>query len=600
MCRIAGIIDKSQNSAVLQNEVQAMCDLMAHGGPDGEGFYIDIENGIAFGHRRLALIDLSPTGHQPMFYHENKLVITFNGEIYNFQELKAELLASGHHFQTNSDTEIILACYHAYGTAGFSKLNGMFAFALHDKDKQLTYLVRDQAGIKPLYYAADDNKLTFSSEIRAFKGTAYHFNEDPDWKIYFLAFGHIPEPYTTLEAVKMLPKAHYLQWNHATNLFEIKNFTAEVNSMEINDQQRAVNHIQKTLRSATKRHLIADAPIGLFLSGGIDSSILCLLSQECLSEKNEQSQLNTLSINFDEEKFSEKSFQDLISAKINGKHAEYKIDKEIFNANFPKALHSMDQPSADGINSWFINYFAKENNLKAVLSGIGADELFGGYPSFKRMAMVKKLSKLPGFVLRTGIKFNKPALKRSYYLSYKNTVGKYLFLRGIFTPDEIAALLECSISKVDEVLTTAQINNIPNDLNPEEQASWLEYNLYMQNQLLKDTDNMSMQHGIEVRVPFLDQEFVQAVKNIAPGIKFEKSLPKSLLIKAFINILPKEIWDRHKMGFIFPFQHWLKENESFLKGLEQNDYSRQLVRSFKKGDLHWSKILALHQIWGKG
>jgi len=600
MCRIAGIIDKNLNPTILQSEVKTMCDVMAHGGPDGEGFYIDIENGISFGHRRLSLIDLSPTGHQPMFYHENKLVITFNGEIYNFKELKAELLANGYQFQTNSDTEIILACYHAYGIAGFSKLNGMFAFALHDKDKQLTYLVRDEAGIKPLYYVADPDKLIFSSEIRALKSTAYDFIENTDWKIYFLAFGHIPEPYTTLKEVKMLPKAHYLQWNHARNLFEIKNFTAEINQIKITGKQDAVNHIQKTLRSATKRHLIADAPIGLFLSGGIDSSILCLLSQECLSQKSEHTQLNTLSINFEEEKFSEKPFQDLISSKIKGKHAEYKIDKETFNINFPKALHSMDQPSTDGVNSWFINFFAKKNNLKAVLSGIGADELFGGYPSFKRMNLVKKLSKLPGFVLRGGIKFNQPFLKRSYYLSYKNTVGKYLFLRGIFTPDEIAALLDCSITKVDEVLMTAHIGNIPNDLNSEEQASWLEYNLYMQNQLLRDTDNMSMQHGVEVRVPFLDHEFLHAVQDIAPGIKFEKSPPKSLLIKAFINILPKEIWNRRKMGFTFPFQQWLKENESFLNGLEQNAYSKQLVRSFKKGNLHWSKILALHQIWGKG
>ncbi|RZL44431.1 MAG: asparagine synthase, partial [Pedobacter sp.] len=235
---------------------------------------------------------------------------------------------------------------------------------------------------------------------------------------------------------------------------------------------------------------------------------------------------------------------------------------------------------------------------KAVLSGIGADEILGGYPSFKRMGLLKFLSKLPDFILRKGINFKQNAFKRAYYLSYNNTVGKYLFLRGIYTPNEIASLLNISIKQVDDVLMGMKIANIPDHLTNEKEASWLEYNLYMQNQLLKDTDNMSMQHGIEVRVPFLDHEFVALVRNIKSPLKFNGSLPKSLLIKAFFNILPKAIWNRPKMGFTFPFAKWLIKNDTFINGLDdsENESIQKLKIQFISGDLHWSKAISLYHI----
>lgn len=600
MCRIAGIIDSSRSVDLLQVDVKGMCAVMAHGGPDDEGFYTNASDGIVMGHRRLALIDLSPKGHQPMLYQNGKLVISFNGEIYNYLLLKKELQDLGFQFKTESDTEVILASYAAWGVESFDKFKGMFAFCLYDAGLRQSYLVRDRSGIKPLYFRAIEKHLVFSSEVKAFAETDYIYTEHPDWKILFLAFGHLPDPYSTFSEVMMLPKGHYLVWQHQSNTFEIKNYIQHYSIKEITDYQEAKTAVEQSLYTSVKKHLLADAKIGVFLSGGIDSSILSLLADKILSETTtEPSKLNTLSINFEETAFSEKAFQDVIVQQLHGNHSEYTITPTFFSEHFPAALKAMDQPTADGINSWFVNYFAKENGLKAVLSGIGADELFGGYPSFKRMGWIRHLKRLPRFMLSKSMHFKKASLKRSYYLSYQNTVGEYLFLRGIFTPDEIARLLSCTIAKVDQVLQNTSINPIPNHLSDGERASWLECNLYMQNQLLKDTDTMSMQHGVEVRVPFLDQDLLGTLGAMDAGIKFKGKYAKSLLIDAFTDILPRSIWDRKKMGFTFPFQDWLKNDEHFIHSIKtsENTFVSTMVDDFRQGNLHWSKVIALYQVF---
>jgi len=567
---------------------------MAHGGPDGEGLYENADDHVVFGHRRLALIDLSITGHQPMV-HNDQYVISYNGEIYNYLILKKELQDLGFEFRTQSDTEVILIGFAQWGASVFDKLSGMFAFALYDKTADVTYLVRDQSGIKPLYYSAVDQHLIFASEVKAFKALAKE--ENPNWKVYFLAFGHIPEPYTTLKDVFMLPKAHYLKCDHHSSSIEINRFHQEDHQALIKEGRSAQEKINNTLRDAVARHLIADEPIGIFLSGGIDSSLLTLLAGQ-IQSKNSQ-QLHTISINFKDGQFSEKIYQDLILKEVNSNHYEYTLDEKTFGEHFPTALAAMDQPTADGINSWFINYYAKLNGLKAFLSGIGADELFGGYPSFSRMGIVNLLSSLPGFLLKIGVKTKSNILQRAYYLSYKNTIGKYLFLRGFFTPYEISKLLNLPVSIIDETLKTLAIPNMPTSLSAGEQASWLETNLYMQNQLLKDTDFMSMQHGIEVRVPFLDKELLKLVGSISAPIKYKNGKKKGLLIDSFINLLPRKIWDRPKMGFTFPFQQWLNDNVYFQQQLAKCDNKRakELISNFKDGDLHWSKAMVIYQVF---
>ncbi|RYD72414.1 MAG: asparagine synthase (glutamine-hydrolyzing), partial [Sphingobacteriales bacterium] len=524
--------------------------------------------------------------------NDDNLVITFNGEIYNYLELKDELKQLNFNFSTKTDTEVILAAYSAWGKESFNKLKGMFALALHDRNKALVYLVRDKAGIKPLYYATSSGNLTFASEVKAFSCTSEKYTENTDWKVFLLAFGHIPEPFTTLANVQMLPKASVLEYHTVTSTYKISAFTQKIQSKTITSKKEAESLISKFLSEAVKRHLIADARIGIFLSGGVDSSLLTLIA-----DKNVNASVNTLSINFDDEQFSEKKFQNLISSKIKFEHAEYTVSEAAFNSLLPRAMEAMDQPTTDGINSWFVNYYAKQKNLKAVLSGVGADELFGGYPSFKRMRRVNLLAALPGFLLKAGKYFNKPAVKRTYYLSYKNAAGKYLFLRGFFTPPEISKILNLSLTEINTTLNKLEAQ-IPKHLGVEEQASWLETNLYMQNQLLKDTDFMSMQHGVEVRVPFLDEDVVAAVNAIHNDLKYKAEKPKNLLIDAFYGTLPETIWNRKKMGFTFPFQNWLVKNDFFIERFNRspNDFVDRLITDFKSGKVHWSKMMAVYQV----
>ncbi|MES2446438.1 MAG: asparagine synthase (glutamine-hydrolyzing) [Bacteroidota bacterium] len=588
MCRIAGIIDSNRNLDQIQADVKSMCDALAHGGPDDEGLTA-INELTVFGHRRLAIIDLSSAGHQPMM--NGNLTLTYNGEIYNYKELKEELLKLNFTFKTNTDTEVILIGFKAWGTTLFAKLRGMFAFALNDSEEKKTYLVRDEMGIKPLYYSCRPKLLIFSSEVKAFKNTSYTFEENPDWKVYFLAFGHIPQPFTTLKNVFALPGGSYLVWNHNTHQFKINSYLPITGEIKINTQAAATHQVAEKLKNSVSNHLIADAPIGVFLSGGIDSSIITLLANEEI-----KTNLNTLSINFVEEKFSEEKYQKIITNQTIGKHTAYRVTEKDFQLNFDEILAAMDQPTNDGINSWFVTKYAKENGLKAVLSGIGADEIFGGYPSFKRINLVQNLKKLPKLLLKISAKLPSEKLKRIYYLSYQNPIGEYLFLRGFFTPKAISKILQIPKIEIDKLLESFPIEKNIDHLVGQERASWFETNLFMKNQLLKDTDFMSMSHGIEVRIPFLDQHFIAAVAQIKKELLFNKT-PKSLLIHSFKNILPEAIYNRPKMGFTFPLQQWFLNKEEIVnEDLYSNLYVKALINKFKTGNIHWSKIFALYQI----
>ncbi|RZL32392.1 MAG: asparagine synthase (glutamine-hydrolyzing) [Pedobacter sp.] len=536
------------------------------------------------------MIDLSANGHQPMSYQDKNFIITFNGEIYNYLELKKELSAKGLIFNTQSDTEVILAAYQFWGTASFKKFTGMFAFAIYDKVKQITFLVRDQVGIKPLYYASTDNRLIFASEVKAFKATSYPFEENPDWKIYFLAFGHIPHPFTTLQKVKSLDPGHFLKWDHQENKSVIASFKEAVNPKTVFDPKEASQLIAKKLEQAAKQQLIADASIGVFLSGGIDSSIITLLADQSIGKN-----LKSLSINFQEGSYSEERFQKIIADQINGAHHSFLVEEADLTANFDQIVKAMDQPTNDGINSWFVTQYAKADGLKAVLSGIGADELLGGYPSFKRMKLIRRLKRTPRSLLRLSAYIPHNKLKRISYLSYQNPIGEYLFLRGFFTPQSIAKILNVDKKRIDHLLENFPIDKSIDFLEGEERVSWMETNLFMQNQLLKDTDFMSMHHGIEVRVPFLDQEFLATIQNIANKHRFPIR-SKGLLIDAFKHILPESIWNRPKMGFTFPLQQWLLRNENVINEKHYDGYALQLIKKFKAGKLHWSKAFALYQI----
>jgi asparagine synthase (glutamine-hydrolysing) len=591
LCRIAGILNPTPDITVLQRQVKHMCDVQEHGGPDDEGFFVAAEDSLVLGHRRLSLLDLSQAGHQPMQWQE-RYTITYNGEIYNFTDLKDELHSLGHAFASKTDTEVILAVYAQWGIQGFARLQGMYAFALWDAASKELLLVRDPSGIKPLYYCVKDKALFFASEIKALQTLEVTSQADPHWPVFMMAYGHLPEPVTTLKDVKPVPKGCVIKFNAHSSTWNLQSFQHYSYSHKPLSAAEACTAIGAILPKAVKRHLIADAPIGVFLSGGIDSGIIAALASQQKKEK-----LHSLSLYFKEAAFSEKQFQDILIRQLQCKSHQYLLKEKEFEERLPQVLSDMDMPSCDGINTWFISKAAKEQGLKAVLSGIGADELLGGYPSFSRIGIAEQIQKMPDFVLKYGRKSNQKKLNRLSYLAMEGIKGSYLFLRGHFTVHEIAAQLNMDEKEVWDILNDSPMLPDISNLSVKNQASWMELNLFMQNQLLRDVDAMGMAHGIEIRVPFLDHDFMQLALSIPPAVKYGGALPKALLVESFKDLLPEPIWDRPKMGFSFPFKSWIGKS-SYVEAqmMQANAATRANYQKFKEDKIHWSQLLSLQLI----
>jgi len=591
MCRIAGIIAHRLQPDEINEKVKTMCNTLQHGGPDDEGIFTDADRHLVFGHRRLSIIDLSSNGHQPMADVQQKAWITFNGEIYNFRQLKDELLSAGAVFNSSTDTEVIIQAYLHWGVAAFARLRGMFAFALYDKAKALTYLVRDSTGIKPLYYHIENGAISFASEVKALKIAGIANEPDNDWQVRLLAFGHIPEPYTTLKNVFSLPKGNLLCWDNHKSNYTITSYHSPIKEEYITNREEAKKLIHDALKQSINRQLIADAQIGVFLSGGVDSSLITLLADE-----QKKAQLKIISIFFNEKAYDESAYQNLVLNKIQGDKFTHLVKKEDFAVSFSQIMQSMDMPTTDGINTWFISKYAQQDGLKAVLSGLGADELYGGYPSFNRIHYLNYLKKIPASVISAVLPFAADQYKKLEYLLHKHPLADYLLLRGLFAPAAIAKILNTDVKQVNDILFRDSITPGYDQYN-EEYAAWMENNLYMQNQLLRDTDIMSMNHGLEVRVPFLDEDFQRLAMRMAPTIRFDKTQGKKLLIDSFNELLPKEIWNRPKMGFTFPLQQWMQQlpamsnHELYTGKAAQNE-----IKKFKNNKIHWSKSFALYQL----
>lgn len=591
MCRIAGMISTNLKPGEIREKVTIMCDSLQHGGPDDQGIFSNDKMGLVFGHRRLAIIDLSKNGHQPMADMQQKVWITFNGEIYNYPDLKNQLRSLGARFHSDTDTEVIIAAYIYWGMAAFSKLRGIFALALYDTEKALTYLVRDSSGVKPLYYHIENGQLSFASEVQALKKAGIANETDANWQIRFLAYGHIPEPNTTLKNVCSLPKGEFLCWHHYKNTYEMHSYHVISNTPRITDINEAKSTIHAALKSAVHRQLIADAPIGVFLSGGIDSSLITLLANQ-----QKKSLLKTISIYFNEKAYDERMYQNLVLKEIEGDKFAHLVTQPDFEQFLPQIVSDMDMPTTDGINTWFISKYAHEDGLKAVLSGIGGDELFGGYPSFNRIKHIKTLRKLPAPLFKAGKYFTSDRYHKISYLNYKHPIADYLLLRGLYTPDDIAEILDTTLDNVEDVLFSNR--QLPYVRKYDElDAAWFETNLYMKNQLLRDTDVMGMSHGLEIRVPFLDEDFKCMAEHIASEIRFHSHQPKKLLIDSFADILPEAVWKRSKMGFTFPLQEWLREDTEINNiNLYSGKKAQSIVKAFKNNLMHWSKAFALYQI----
>ncbi|MGH7885856.1 MAG: asparagine synthetase B family protein, partial [Thermodesulfobacteriota bacterium] len=341
-----------------------------------------------------------------------------------------------------------------------------------------------------------------------------------------------------------------------------------------------------------RRHLISDAPIGVFLSGGIDSSLISLCSSKFLGEN-----LNTLSIIFDEEGYSEKKFQDIIHKQIGSKHSCFLLKEKDFLDSTENIFSAMDQPTIDGINTYFISKFARESGLKTVLSGIGGDELFGGYPSFNRINKIWYLNKVNKNFRKIFSVFDfigNDKLKKLSYLSMKSPLNFYLLFRGIFNMRSICGILDLELNEVSNCIENLVLQNT--DLSGSKNCvSFLESDIYMKNQLLRDTDFMSMSNSVEVRVPFLDQDLVRYVFSVDPKIKYKTDIQKFLLCNSFKDMIPKEIVNRKKQGFVFPFQIWIKNNIGFFTDMinDKNQAVQKTIDSFQNGNLNWPRFWSL-------
>lgn len=584
MCRIAAIV--SRQSDALLTEISKMSETMQHGGPDGEGVFIQESLGIALAHRRLSIIDLSDTALQPLSYLDGKYWITYNGEIYNYKELRTELIEVGYHFYTNSDTEVLLAGYDHWREKLLDKLEGMFAFIIADIFNERLFIARDHMGIKPLYFGKYGGNYYFSSEIRGLLAIDSNWPPNLNWRIWFLTFGYLPEPMTTLENVRPIVKGSYMLFDLKTHEYSEILWFNPVFAEKKESREAAIAKTRVLLEESVKKHMTADVEVGVFLSGGIDSSIIATLAQEFSAKP-----IKTISIDFDDSKYSEKIYQEAVVAKINSEHHSFIVTEMDFVKEWKNIFDSIDQPSTDAINTYFICMYAKQIGLKVVLSGLGADEIFGGYPSFHRTNKIKKLQRLS-----TLINFV-PSILLSYpnkkidFLKKKIDSDEYLLYRGLFTPKDTAAILHIKESQVWKVLASYKLpDSLSNNVESKTRISILESDIYMLNQLLKDSDVQSMWRGLELRVPFLDKNLVEYVYSLEDNVKFPKAGHKFLLVEAFKSTLPEITWNRPKQGFNFPFDSWIKlidhfKNSSFV--------STKMYHQFLSGKINYSRLWAI-------
>jgi asparagine synthase (glutamine-hydrolysing) len=467
------------------------------------------------------------------------------------------------------------------------RLKGMFAFVLVDNVNQKLFAVRDHMGIKPLYMAKRAGDIYFSSEVKAFNAVYEGWEPNMEWRVWFLTFGFLPEPITTLKNVRPVKKGHYIAFDLKHKTYEEKQwYFRPIKTLNRIGVTEAVQTTKNLIEKAVERHLVSDVEVGVFLSGGIDSSIVTLLAKK---------PIKTLSIEFEDAEYSEKIYQEQIAALAGTEHCSLLVTQSDFAKAWEDIHASLDQPTTDAINNYFVCKFAKEKGCKVVLSGLGADELFGGYPSFNRTGQIQRLKNLSRLqILKTGIAgavFNYPTRKIDYFKK-QIASSEYLTYRGLFTPADTAKILHITEKEVWRILSTYKMPYEYDNLKgAKNKVSAFECDVYMLNQLLKDADMQSMWHSVELRVPFLDVDVVSYMHQLPENIKYPAGGHKYLLVKAFKDILPANIINRKKQGFVFPIQKWLGNISAM-----QNDLlvPGKYYNSFNKGRLTHSRLWGIY------
>lgn len=604
MCGIAGIINL--DGVIGSGEIYSVNQMLQaeqHRGPDGNGVYSDEH--VVLGHRRLSIIDLSPAGKQPMSNEDGTIWVTFNGEIYNYHELTKELQRGGHEFRSNTDTEVLLHGYEEWGIEGLvCRLLGMFAFGLYDGSipgDWRAFLVRDRLGIKPLYYRASTECLAFASEVGALAKSGLVPGEtDLTGLVGFLAQGSIPSPWTCVRNTKCLEAGHFLTVHR--NRHCVTRYWSLCYSSTTPDRS------PELLRDSVVRHLVADVPVGLFLSGGVDSAGLVALAR-----RRHDGPMVTLTITFNEDQFNEGEMASRFAARFRTEHHEIRITAKTFMDHLPRFFSAVDQPTCDGVNTYLVSLAASQLGLKVVLSGLGGDEVYFGYRHYRFLAehpnWVDRYRELePTFrdalarmmALYGSLRSQERWRRFGYWRWCPPPLALYLLFRGFYPEAEIGELLGMDKKMVrDRVLAAFDSRYAEYPSVPAHIFNLMEVKHYLHDQLLRDSDVFSMAHSIELRVPYLDHRLVESAAALEPAKKVNPFLNKPRLVDAIDDDMVSSTARTKKRGFSFPLATWIKEYSGDLEAISLGGsyFDRRAVKrlwaQFRCGRLHWSRVWAL-------
>ncbi len=603
MCGIAGILRSDATAQPADEElVGRMMAMLRHRGPDGDGIYT--HGPAVLGHRRLSIIDLSEAATQPMCNEDGTIWTVFNGEIYNYRELGAELRRAGHSFHSQSDTEILLHGYEEWGMAGLlGRLRGMFAFALYDARARSTqkepwfYLARDRVGIKPLYYTREPERILFASEVRPLRWAIAASEPDREALAGFLCLGSIPFPRTYIRGINCLPPGAFLAAGPGGARVE--------QYWNLQYASGSAEDLREIFRDTVERHLLADVPLGVFLSGGLDSGALAA----AISRLRETPAL-TLTVTFPEAEFSEAEAARDAALAFGTNHVEVPISSRDFLEELPQILQAIDQPTADGVNTYFVSKAARQAGLKVVLSGLGGDEVFFGYRHYhlltRASALMHALAGLPAGFRQGLVSLIEPYAAHqkedrwgrwSYLRGRRLEEGLYLLFRGFFDPHTVCGLLGMSETELAAILEREfgeirQAGKADGDIH---RVHYLEMKRYLHDQLLRDSDVFSMAHSIELRVPLLDHVLVEHCSRMAGKAKVSRTVNKPVLLDAAAHPKLREIAARPKRGFTLPFAHWMKRHSGELEELATagGPLNPKAVKAcwqqFREGRAHWSR-----------
>jgi asparagine synthase (glutamine-hydrolysing) len=578
---------------------------------------------VGLGHRRLSILDLSSLGHQPMQDPETGNWIIFNGEIYNFRELRKRLEQDGVRFRSYSDTEVLLKAFGRWNERCLDELRGMFAFAIWDAKRHRLFLARDPMGIKPLYYCTSGPYFLFASEVRALLATGLVSRRlDHAGLLSYLSFGSVYEPATLLQGVSAVPPGHYMVWQDGTVRDLLywdlapgpqRQRDAAARAKAGKDARKKLEEeLDAQLYEAVGSQLVSDVPVGVFLSGGIDSSAVTGI----LSRAESHNKLNTFSIVFREQDFSEAEYSRMVAEQFGTTHHEILVSQHDVREAIPSALAAMDQPTMDGLNTFVISRQTRAAGIKVALSGLGGDELFAGYSSFDTVPRMERFSRfweqMPGLVRAplagalqlTAGKSDKRRKLSGLARASQDAVHPYFLSRMVFTPEQRDGLLTSpDTAALERMLHPLQESVVrTRRLDPINRVSYMESRFYMLNTLLRDADAMSMAHGLELRVPLIDHRLAEKMFDLPGEWKLNSQTPKPLLVRALQGNLPEAIVRRPKRGFTLPFDHWLREE---LRGtveetLEQTGQGalasllnplavRKVWQDFLRGRTSWSR-----------